>query len=240
MWKKCLLILALTFSFAFSCYADDEGWVYYGKSDDGIQLFYNRDLVSQEQDPYDGREVLFTWIAAQDPKLKYVDTMFYVGFKDNPEEFAYFAELHCTKEGKITKKEIFGNPTWENTADANLMHFLHSQVSVISRIHEAVQTGFQSGLEGPKNNEALKGVPSQDSCTEETPVVSDEPKQSVRHDKRIVLPAKGNYIGDSRTMRFHKSRCRWVKKIAEGNRVGFANRKEAIQRGFTPCKVCRP
>ena len=77
--------------------------------------------------------------------------MFYVGFKDNPEEFAYFAELHCTKEGKITKKEIFENPTWENTADANLMHFLHSQVSVISRIHEAVQTGFQSGLEGPKN-----------------------------------------------------------------------------------------
>lgn len=109
MWKKYLLILVLIFSFAFTSYANDEGWVYYGTSDDGFQLFYNRDLVSQGQDPGDKRKVLLTWIAAQNPKLKYVDTMFYVGFKDNPEEFAYLAEIHCTKEGKITKQEIQKN-----------------------------------------------------------------------------------------------------------------------------------
>lgn len=238
MWKKYLLILVLIFSFAFTSYANDEGWVYYGTSDDGFQLFYNRDLVSQGQDPGDKRKVLLTWIAAQNPKLKYVDTMFYVGFKDDPEEFAYLAEIHCTKEGKITKQEIQKKPTWENTTDANLMHFLHTQVAVIARINQVVQAGFQSGVEGQKNHEIPTGVVSQNS--QGIPAASGKHEQSVRGNKGTVVPTKTNYIGDVRTMRFHILRCRWAKKIAAGNRADFASRREAIQKGFTPCKVCRP
>ena len=65
--EKYLLIHCPDFSLLYQLCVIDEGWVYYGTSDDGFQLFYNRDLVSQGQDPGDKRKVLLTWIAAQNP-----------------------------------------------------------------------------------------------------------------------------------------------------------------------------
>lgn len=96
MWKECLLIVGLLFSFIIPCYAND-GQVYYGTSDAGLQLFYNPNLVTKDRDYKDMKERVLTWIGAQNPKLKYVDTLFQVAFKDNPKEFAFLGTIHCKK-----------------------------------------------------------------------------------------------------------------------------------------------
>lgn len=39
---------------------------------------------------------------------------------------------------------------------------------------------------------------------------------------------------------FHRSDCKWAKKIHVDNLVGYDNREDAIEDGHRPCKVCRP
>lgn len=39
---------------------------------------------------------------------------------------------------------------------------------------------------------------------------------------------------------FHRKSCRWAKKIATHNLVGYASRADAIADGHRPCKICRP
>ncbi|MDR3062542.1 MAG: hypothetical protein LBU40_00195 [Methanobrevibacter sp.] len=48
------------------------------------------------------------------------------------------------------------------------------------------------------------------------------------------------YIGNSKSMIFHLPGCEWAKKIGSWNLVKFSNRKEAINEGYDPCKVCNP
>lgn len=48
------------------------------------------------------------------------------------------------------------------------------------------------------------------------------------------------YIGHKGTKKFHRPNCRFGKKISEKNRVILNSRKEAINQGYIPCKVCRP
>jgi len=48
------------------------------------------------------------------------------------------------------------------------------------------------------------------------------------------------YIGNSDSLKFHYPSCEWAKKISSGNLVEFENRTEAINKGYDPCKVCKP
>ncbi len=54
-------------------------------------------------------------------------------------------------------------------------------------------------------------------------------------------PSGGNaYIGNSNTMKFHSSSCRYVSQIASDHVKNFASREQAIAAGYQPCKVCNP
>lgn len=48
------------------------------------------------------------------------------------------------------------------------------------------------------------------------------------------------YIGHKGTKKFHRPNCRFGKRISEKNRITFSSRKEAINQGYIPCKVCKP
>jgi len=39
---------------------------------------------------------------------------------------------------------------------------------------------------------------------------------------------------------FHRSTCRWAKKISTENLVGYDTREQAVADGHRPCKVCKP
>ena len=49
-----------------------------------------------------------------------------------------------------------------------------------------------------------------------------------------------DYIGNSNSGKFHYASCRWVQKMSEHHKVHFESRNEAIDRGYVPCKVCKP
>lgn len=48
------------------------------------------------------------------------------------------------------------------------------------------------------------------------------------------------YLGNSRTFRFHRPSCPAIKGMSPGNQVKFAHPREAYERGYSPCRNCRP
>ena len=48
------------------------------------------------------------------------------------------------------------------------------------------------------------------------------------------------YVASVRRDPFHKSSCRWAKKIRAENLVGYDTRQQAVEDDHRPCKVCQP
>ena len=48
------------------------------------------------------------------------------------------------------------------------------------------------------------------------------------------------YVGNKNTKKYHVATCQWAGKIAPKNRVEFSSAKEAEDKGFVACKVCKP
>ncbi|MBC7216933.1 MAG: thermonuclease family protein [Candidatus Caldatribacterium sp.] len=65
-------------------------------------------------------------------------------------------------------------------------------------------------------------------------------QQEVEERNSASLQKSIAYIGNRNTKKFHRLNCRWVEKIAPGNKVPFSSREEAVQAGYEPCKVCNP
>ncbi len=49
-----------------------------------------------------------------------------------------------------------------------------------------------------------------------------------------------DFIGNNSSLKFHYSNCRVGKKIKADHQVNFNSREEAINAGYTPCKICNP
>lgn len=50
----------------------------------------------------------------------------------------------------------------------------------------------------------------------------------------------GSYIGNANSGVFHRANCPSVKRMKSSNKVSISSRDEAIRKGYTPCKNCRP
>jgi endonuclease YncB( thermonuclease family) len=48
------------------------------------------------------------------------------------------------------------------------------------------------------------------------------------------------YIGNSKSLRFHRPECIYAKKISAKNRCRFMDYNQAAWEGLSPCKRCRP
>ncbi len=48
------------------------------------------------------------------------------------------------------------------------------------------------------------------------------------------------YIGSSKSDKYHDSSCKHAQRISEENRVEFKTVEEATDAGYVPCKVCKP
>ncbi|MDO5435259.1 MAG: hypothetical protein Q4G19_02710 [Clostridia bacterium] len=64
--------------------------------------------------------------------------------------------------------------------------------------------------------------------------------------KEEIKPVTGEdsseaaYIGNKKSMRFHRPNCHSVAVMKDSNKVELASREEAIGRGFIPCGDCNP
>lgn len=48
------------------------------------------------------------------------------------------------------------------------------------------------------------------------------------------------YVGSSLSDKFHEPSCRAAKKILPADKIVFSSRQDAINKGYKPCKICRP
>lgn len=86
---------------------------------------------------------------------------------------------------------------------------------------------------------------SQFQSTELTPAVMEESGgQATSSDQAEAEGASDRvaykYIGNAFSMKFHRPSCPFARAMWRSNVVRFQFRKEAITRGFKPCKYCLP
>ncbi|WP_431063667.1 Ada metal-binding domain-containing protein [Methanobacterium sp.] len=72
--------------------------------------------------------------------------------------------------------------------------------------------------------------------------VSTTSEVTINSISKITVNAayKGNYVGSINSNVYHKSYCRYVKKIKSYNKIYFKSKAQARTCGYRPCKVCRP
>jgi methylphosphotriester-DNA--protein-cysteine methyltransferase len=56
----------------------------------------------------------------------------------------------------------------------------------------------------------------------------------------VAVAADCKYVGSAKSNKYHYTSCVWAQKIKSGNLVCFPSAKAAQERGYVPCKVCRP
>ena len=59
-------------------------------------------------------------------------------------------------------------------------------------------------------------------------------------DEGMVTTADVVYIGNRKSMKFHRMDCESVMDMAEKNKVPLSTREDAIKMGFQPCGRCKP
>lgn len=52
--------------------------------------------------------------------------------------------------------------------------------------------------------------------------------------------AAEGYVASKNSTVFHTPNCKWVQRIKEENKIWFSTREEALEKGYKPCKVCKP
>ncbi len=50
----------------------------------------------------------------------------------------------------------------------------------------------------------------------------------------------GKFVGHKKSKKFHYPYCRWAEKMNPENQIWFKSRQEAVDKGYIPCKVCKP
>ncbi len=77
-------------------------------------------------------------------------------------------------------------------------------------------------------------------------LLRDQQKQvalGVRLAGQSVAPLaafSSSYIGNTDSFRFHRPLCRHVNQILPEKQIRFANRDEALAKGYVPCRTCKP
>lgn len=88
-----------------------------------------------------------------------------------------------------------------------------------------------------RNYKATKSL--QERKTTDTDHTTAEPTDSTTASQQTQT-LKYMYVASKNSSVFHKSDCRWAKKISPANFVGYQSRDEAINDGKRPCKWCKP
>jgi len=69
--------------------------------------------------------------------------------------------------------------------------------------------------------------------------ITVKPAKLIKPDAKPAV-AEHKYIASKNSRVFHKSDCRWVKRISAKNIVSYSSRDKATEAGKRPCKTCNP
>ena len=81
---------------------------------------------------------------------------------------------------------------------------------------------------------------SPDAKPSPKPQPKPQPKPEPKPEPKVEPPAAPALIGDGAYMIYHRPECKLVAFIAAEKKSAFATATAAFDRGFIPCKVCKP
>ncbi len=55
-----------------------------------------------------------------------------------------------------------------------------------------------------------------------------------------IIMEEEYYIGNSRSMRFHRPACQSAARMSDNNKIIFSTPEEAFHEGYSPCRNCKP
>jgi len=132
----------------------------------------------------------------------------------------------CIIDDLIT---ITGSYNWTVRADLeNDENILIIESGEIARIYKEQFLKYWNG------NYVDTSVYKDESRLEKTPVATGYTAPTTK------AVTENEYVGSVNSTVFHYPDCKWAKKIKEENKIKFKSRNEALDKGYTPCKVCNP
>ena len=60
------------------------------------------------------------------------------------------------------------------------------------------------------------------------------------NNQKAVQSDPARYLGSLNGNRFHRYDCKWTNRISRANKITFSSTKEALKKGYHPCKTCNP
>lgn len=55
-----------------------------------------------------------------------------------------------------------------------------------------------------------------------------------------VWSLEAYYVGNSRSLKFHRPQCRQARRLKSSEKVKFSSRDAALDSGYAPCRNCKP
>ena len=84
-------------------------------------------------------------------------------------------------------------------------------------------------------------VANPEQSSADMPISTSSPSTSVDSEQTTEESLiEYNYVGSTKSNKYHEPDCRWAKEINEENLVGFDTKKDAEVAGYLPCKTCSP
>lgn len=132
----------------------------------------------------------------------------------------------CVIDDRIT---ITGSYNWTARADLeNDENVLFIESEEITRIYKAQFARYWDGT-------------YVDTCeyTDESRLEKTSVKTGTAASDRETT-VEQEYVASKNSTVFHYPDCKWAQRIKEENKIWFKTREEALKKGYTPCKVCKP
>ncbi|MFB0552861.1 MAG: TIM barrel protein [Phycisphaerae bacterium] len=137
-------------------------------------------------------------------------------------------DLHANGSRAVLSLELFNPTYWKQDP-------LTVAKTGLAKMKAAVNKalgGSYSLADSPPARQASNGL------TSETDSLTATEKQSQPGTKSAAAGYK--FVASRSSRVFHKSDCRWAKRIKPDNLVVYNSRDAAIKAGKRPCKVCNP
>lgn len=145
------------------------------------------------------------------------------------------------------------NAAQSGGAALNVLIFVAGMAVILALVIHLEKNGSFDRIWGASPRPLPPAATTPPAVTTQTPAPDEHPLPVVRPDvppkpphadnetvAKVPKPVEPAFTGDAEYKFYHRRDCKLVQFIGEGKKVLFASASEAFDKGFIPCKVCKP
>jgi 2-keto-myo-inositol isomerase len=137
-------------------------------------------------------------------------------------------DLHANGNRAVLSLELFNPTYWKQDPLAVAKTGLAKMKAAVNK---AIGGSYSVAANAPARQASYGRTSETDSLTTTEKQIQPAAKSAV---------AEYKFVASRSSRVFHKSDCRWAKRIKPDNLVVYNSKDEAIKAGKRPCKVCNP